>query len=190
MNKKQVIVMSILVSLMLVLGITQSFFKQTFTEVALVENGITEFNEYNFEEGKYSFSLPNEWIVSEKQNKEQYISYKADFKDKENKITGYLQVIDTQNDLGVFAESDLKNLPLSYRNEQIMPFKIENVSGILSQYKTTVEKDYILENVCYYLNSDDGKIIKVLFNIKEDCYKENIKTVFNTIVSKVNTQAK
>lgn len=188
MNKKQIIVMSILVSLMLVLGITQSFFKESFTQVVLVENGINEFKEYNFEDGKYTFSLPNEWEVSEKERIGQYISYKADFKDKENKITGYLQVIDTQSDLGVFAENDLKNLPLTYTNEQITPFKLQNVSGILSQYKTKVKKGYTFENICYYLTSDNGKTIKILFNVKEDYYKENIKTVLNTIVSKIKVK--
>ncbi|ACD53262.1 hypothetical protein FDB55_09630 [Clostridium botulinum] len=189
MNKKQILILSILLSLMVVLGITQSFFKETFTEVALVENGINEFKDYNFDEGRYIFSLPSEWSVSEKESQGQYISYKADFKDKDNKITGYLEVINTQIDLGNFAESDLKNLPLSYKNEQIMPFKLEDTCGVLSQYKTKVRKGYTFENSCYYLSSDDGKIIKVLFNVKEDDYKENVKTVFNTIISKINIQS-
>ncbi|AOR22301.1 PsbP-related protein [Clostridium taeniosporum] len=189
MNKKQILILSILLSLMVVLGITQSFFKESFTEVALVENGINEFKDYGFNEEGYKFSLPSEWSISEKQNKGQYVSYKADFKDKNNKISGYLEVINTKSDLGNFAESDLKNLPLSYKNEEIIPFKLENISGVLSQYKTKVKKGYTFENNCYYINSDDGKIIKVLFNIKEDDYKENVKTVFNTIISKINIQS-
>lgn len=189
MNKKQILVLSILLSLMVVLVITQSFFKETFTEVALVENGINQFKEYSFDEGNYVYSLPSEWNVFENENKGSYVSYKANFKDKNNKITGCLEVINTQSDLGNFAENDLKNLSLAYKNEQIVPFKLENISGVLSQYKTKINKGYTFENSCYYINSVDGKVIKVLFNVKEDDYKENVKTVFNTIVSRINIQS-
>ena len=35
------------------------------------------------------------------------------------------------------------------------------------------------------LQFEKGKIVKILFNVKEKNYKENIKSVFNSIVSSV-----
>lgn len=186
MNKKQLIVTSILLSLMLVLAITQGFFKEKFEQVALIDNGISQFKEYSFDEGNYVISLPNEWTVDEKESKWQYISHKLSFRDRNNKLTGSLEIINTKGEINVFAENDLKNQSLNYFNEEVMPFKNSNYSGVLVQYKTTVNNGYNFRNECYYLDLDDGKKAKLLFNLNEKDYKENIKTVFNTIVSSIN----
>ena len=69
MNKKQLIVTSILLSLMLILAIAQGFFKENFEQVILMDQGISEFKEYDFNGGKYTISLPSEWIVEEKKMK-------------------------------------------------------------------------------------------------------------------------
>lgn len=185
MNKKQLIVTSTLLSLMLVLAITQGFFKEKFEQVALIDNGISQFKQYSFDEGNYIISLPNEWTVDEKESKGEYVSYKLTFKDKNNKLTGSLEIINTKENLDVFAEIDLKNQSLEYSNQEVMPFKNSNYSGVLARYKTTVKNGYSFKNECYYLNLKEGKTAKLLFNIKEKDYKENIKTVFNTIISSI-----
>lgn len=185
MNKKQLIVTSILLSLMLVLAITQGFFKEKFEQVALIDNGISQFKEYSFDEGKYVISLPNEWTVDEKENQGQYVSYKLTFKDGNNKLTGSLEIINTKEDLDAFAESDLKNQTLKYSNAEVMPFKNSSNSGVLVHYNTAVKNGYEFKNECYYLNLEEGKTAKILFNLKEKNYKENIKTVFDAIVSSV-----
>jgi len=109
MNKKQLIVTSILLLLMLVLVITQGFFKKNFEQVVLMNQGISEFTEYALDGDKYTISLPSEWTVEEKESKGQYVSYRLDFKDKNNKLTGLVEVINTKEDLNVFAEKELSN---------------------------------------------------------------------------------
>ena len=134
MNKKQLIVMSILISLMLVLAITQGLFKVNFEQLVLMDKGISDFEKYDFNEDKYVISLPSEWLVEETENNDQYVSYKLSFKDKNNKITGLLEVINTKEDLEVFAENDLSNQYLEYFNTEMMPFKNSNNAGVLVQY--------------------------------------------------------
>ena len=185
MNKKQLIVTSILVLLMLVLAITQGFFRDNFQQVVLLDQGISQFKEYNFDDGKYVISLPDEWTVDEKESKGQYVSSKLNFKDGNNKFTGSVEVINTKEDLNVFSEIDLENQTLKYSNSEVMPFKNSNNSGVLVQYDTNVRNGYYFKNECYYLNLEDGKIVKVLFNIKQKDYKENIKTIFDVIVSSI-----
>jgi hypothetical protein len=189
MNKKQLIVTSILLSLMLILAITQRFFKQEFEQVVLMDQGISDFKEYKFEEGKYAISLPNEWSVEEKKNEGQYVSYKLSFKDKDNKLNGFMELINTKAELGVFAESDLNNQYLEYYNSEIMPFKNSKNSGILVQYDTSIKNGYNFKNECYYLNLEEGKTVKILFNIKENSYKENMKSIFNAIVSSIKVSS-
>lgn len=150
-----------------------------------MDQGISEFKEYGLDEDSFVISLPSEWTVDEKESKGQYVSYELNFKDKDNKLTGLVQVINTKEDLNVFAENDLNNQYLEYYNSEVMPFKNSNNSGVLVQYETTVRNGYDFKNECYYLNLEEGKTIKVLFNLKEKDYKENIKTIFNTIISSI-----
>jgi hypothetical protein len=185
MNKKQLIVTLILLSLMLILAITQGFFKDSFEQVALMERGISEFKEYDFDEGKYVISLPSEWIVEGKESEGQYVSYKLNFKDKNNKFNGLVEVINTKEDLNVFAENDLNSQYLEYYNSEVIPFKNSKNSGVLVQYETTIKNGYDFKNECYYLNLEEGKTIKILFNLKEKDYKENMKAIFNTIISSI-----
>ena len=185
MNKKQLIVTVILLSLMLTLAITQGLFKTNFEQIVLMDKGISEFDKYDFDDDKYVVSLPKEWTVDEKESKGQYVSYKLNFKDKNNKITGLLEVINTKDDLDVFAESDLNNQYLEYFNSEVIPFENPNNAGVLVQYETSVKNGYDFKNECYYLNLEEGKTIKVLFNIKKNEYRENMNTILNTIISSI-----
>ena len=171
MNKKQLIVTSILICLMLLLSIVQGFFNKNFNKVALTDNGINEFKEYNFDKSNYIISLPNEWTVVERMGDNQYINNVLNFTDGNNKLTGSLQVINTNDEIETFAERDSKNQSLKYSKLEIMPYKYRN--------------GYDFKNQCYYLQFEKGKIVKILFNVKEKNYKENIKSVFNSIVSSV-----
>jgi hypothetical protein len=188
MNKKQLIVTSILLSLMLILVIMQGLFKENFEQVVLIDQGISKFKEYNFEENKYVISLPNDWTIDEKESKGQYVSYTLNFKDKSNKLKGSLQVINTKEDLNVFAENDLNNQSLEYYNSEVIPFNSSNNSGILSEYETSIKNGYDFKNECYYLNLGEDKAIKVSFNLKKSEYKENMKTIFNAIISSIKVE--
>jgi len=187
MNKKQLIVTSILLSLMLILVIAQRFFKQEFEQVVLMDQGINDFKDYEFDNGKYTISLPSEWIIEEKKSEWQYVSYKLNFKDKDNKLNGLMEVINTKEDLGVFAEADLNNQYLEYYNSQIIPFKNSSNAGVLLQYDTSIKNGYNFKNQCYYLNLEEGKTVKILFNLKESSYNENMKILFNSIIKSIKT---
>lgn len=153
-----------------------------------MDQGINEFSEYTLNENKYSISLPSEWTVDEKESKGQYVSYRLHFKDKDNKLSGLVEVINTKEDLNVFAENDLNNQYLEYYNSEVMPFKNSNNSGILVKYDTSIKNGYDFKNECYYLNLEEGKTIKVLFNLKAKYYKENMKTILNTIILSIKNK--
>ena len=132
MNKKQLIVTSILICLMLLLSIVQGFFNKNFNKVALTDNGISEFKEYNFDKSNYIISLPNEWTVVERMGDNQYINNVLNFTDGNNKLTGSLQIINTNDEIEAFAERDSKNQSLKYSKLEIMPYKYKSNIGVLS----------------------------------------------------------
>lgn len=187
MNKKQLIVMSILLSLMLMLAITQYFFKENFEQIVLIDKVISELEEYGFDEDNYVVLLPSEWTVDKNESKGKYVSCRLIFKNKNNELTGLLEVINTKGNLAVFAENDLNNQYLEYCNSEIIPFKNSNNSGVLIKYETSVINGYNFKNKCYYLNLEEGKIIKILFNLKEKGYSGNMEVISSDIVESIKS---
>ncbi len=109
-----------------------------------MDQGISKFKEYSFDENKYVISLPSEWNVEEKESKGQYVSYELDFKDKNNKLTGLLQVVNTKEDINVFAEKDLNSQCLEYYNSELTPFKNSYNSGVLVKYETKSKRNRVV----------------------------------------------
>ena len=171
MNKKQLIVTSVLVSLMLVLVMAQRLFKDKFEQVSINDNGVSKSIDYNLEDN-YVIALPEEWNVFEKESGGDYISYTADFKDKDNNVK-------------TFAERDLKNQSLEYSNLELTPVKVKGHLGVLSQYNTNIRDGYNFKNTCYYLELGNNKILKVLFNCKTGSYDEDKKEIFDSIISSI-----
>lgn len=185
MNRKQLAVTALLLSLMLILVTTQNFFEKNFKQVILIEKEIKNFNQYNFNENKNSISFPNGWIVEEKECLGNYVSNEINFKDQNNEVTGVFQLINTNGNLEVYAENQLNNQSLEYYNSEVTTFTNSNNSGTLLKYETSIRGGYDFKNECYYLNLEEGKIIKVLFNIKRDKYDQNIKIVINKIIESI-----
>lgn len=183
MNKKQLIVTSVLVSLMIILVITQSLFKEKFEQVSINANGANKSIGYNIEDG-YVISLPEKWNIEQEENEGEYISYTANFNDN-NKTAGTLYVINTDTDVKSFAERDLKNQTLEYSNLEMIPFKSKSYYGIQAKYDTSIKDGYKFKNTCYYLDLGNKKIAKILFNCKSDGYNENEKMVFDSIISSI-----
>ena len=169
MNKKQIVVTGLLISLMLLLAITQGFFVDNFSRVNVTES-TQKYNEDSFE--GYSITFPSEWVIDEEENKDEYISYNIKFNSKDNIITGLVQVINTNQDVKDYADKDTKKQSLEYSNNEITPFENSQSVGVLSKYNTNINDGYSYVNQCYYIKGMNGQMIKVLFNIPKDKYEK------------------
>ena len=178
MNKKQLIVTSVLVSLMLILVVAQRLFKEKFEQVSINENGVSKSIDYNLEDN-YVIALPEEWNLCQNESRQDYISYTADFKDKDNNVAGIIYIINTDTDVKTFAERDLKNQSLEYSNLELTPVKVKGHLGVMSQYNTNIKNGYNFKNTCYYLELGENRILKVLFNCKINSYNEGKKEIFD-----------
>ena len=119
MNKKQLIVTSVLVLSMLVLAIFQGFFNNNFERISTSDKVVNEFKEYKLNTDECFISIPDGWIVDEEKSEGQYISYKLKFKSANEDITGIIQVINTKEDVDVFANRDVRNQLLKFSNLKI-----------------------------------------------------------------------
>lgn len=182
MNKKQIVVTGLLISLMLLLTITQHFFMNNFSKINLME-GSKKYSEYSFED--YSIKFPSEWVINEEEKKDEYISYNIKFNSKDSIITGLVQVINTNQDIKKFAEKDTKNQLLEYSNNEITQFENYESVGVLSKYNTNINDGYSYMNKCYYIKGINGQMIKVLFNIQKDKYSQDFNKYCEGIIASI-----
>lgn len=182
MNKKQVIVTGLLLSLMFLLAITQEFFGDNFSRVNVTENN-KQYKEYEFED--YSITFPSEWVINEEEKKDEYISYNIEFKSRNNVITGLVQVINTKQDVRDYAEKDIRKQSLEYSDNEIMPFENSDSIGVLSRYNTDITDGYSYVNESYYIKGENGQIIKVLFNISKDQYNKALDKDCSEVIKSI-----
>ena len=182
MNKKQITVTALLLSLMLLLAISQSFFTDNFSNLNIIEKNIVE-NIYTFE--NYSIEFPSEWNVDESENKNDYISYNVEFKNVDKSVSGLLQVINTKQDIRVYAENDMKKQPLKYSDNEIIPFENSESIGVLSKYNTEIDNGYSYINRSYYIKGDNGQIIKILFNISKNSHNSDLDNECSNVISSI-----
>lgn len=183
MNKKQLIVTSVLVLSMLVLAIFQGFFNNNFERISTSDKVVNEFKEYKLNTDECFISLPNEWTVNEEDSKGSYISYELKFKSTNADITGIIQVINTKEDVEVFANRDVKKQSLKFSDFKISPISDKDKSGILSEYTTSIRNGNDYTNKCYYLVLNDNQIVKVLFNIKNTDLNNNTEIILKEVIS-------
>lgn len=187
MNKKQILMTSILIVLMLILVFSQKLFNNSFKEVALLDNNIDSLDEYQVINQGYVYSLPEGWSVKEKEGNS-YVLYEAEFNDKDKNIIGYFQIIDTQEDIKSLAQNDINKVTLSHSKEKIENYKNSNWKGIRVEYKTNIKGGYSFINSIYYIGLKDNKVGKISFSIKERQYKDNMNAIFDTLVSSVKSE--
>ena len=108
MNRKQLIVTSVLVMSILILVITQGFFNDNFERINTAEKETSQFTQYKLNVDDYCIVLPNEWAVKES-GSDGYISCELKFTGYNDNITGIVEVINTKENIKAFAEKDVKN---------------------------------------------------------------------------------
>lgn len=183
MNKKQLTMTLILGALMLLLIFTQRFFENNFKEVALVNSSMGELKEYSTTGGQFLYSLPNTWTLKNL-NSDAYDIYKVEFKDDNNSIMGYVELINNNEDVSSLAQKDLDNMMLSHDKEKIDRYKSNERKCIRVVYKTKVNKGYDFVNINYYIPLSGDKRGKITFIVKDDYYKDDMMIIFNSIVDK------
>lgn len=186
-NRKRLGVTTIIIGLMLILLGFEKHFDARLKFTALMQNNINSLVQYEALDNKLSYKLPAEWSTKEQKFFGQEILYHNDFKTNDSKIYGFVEVWKLKQDLKSFLEESKKisseqNL---YKQYNISPIKINNKDGYLVCYTmiTTSDVDY---KAYEYFIKDDDKFFRFSFFLKESNFKENMPTVFRTIVQTLN----
>lgn len=182
MNKKQIMISILLLSLIICLVLIQGFFDDNFSGLLLKDNNMGQYKECNIEGTKYKLSIPEKWIVNKTSNN---LFCQIEVKDVENDILGYFQIIDTKSSVDALANNHIKNLLLPQKDEKISQFSGSNWDGKNIAYTTNVNNGYSYNNNIYYIELCNGNIGKLTFLVKQDKYKNNMKIIFDNIVDSI-----
>lgn len=184
MNRKQLIVTSVLVMSILILVITQGFFNDNFERINTAEKETSQFTQYKLNVDDYCIVLPNEWAVKES-GSDGYISCELKFTGCNDNITGIVEVINTKENIKAFAEKDVKNQSLNYSDLNVKLLDNSKMHGILNEYNTSIKGGNTYKNKCYYLSLNDEQIVKVLFNIKNTASNKSTDDILEGIISSI-----
>lgn len=179
----------ILLGLIGVLIFSQRFFKNNFKQVALLDNNISSLKEYTIENEGYIYSLPETWEVKEKSGNS-YKLYQAKFKNEENNIMGYVELLNTNEDIKLLAQRDIDNTSLSHKNEKIENYSNKDLKGIKMEYTTKIDNGYSFINSNYYIRLNDKLVGKFSFIAKKGAYKDNMDAIYDVIVSSISDNNK
>lgn len=183
MNKKQFGITLILIMLMLILFTGENIFNSNLEKVALINHNIEGLNTYTALDGIITYKLPDSWDIEEKKYPGNYIIYDNNFTSNSMGIWGYVQILNSNEELINIINMDKEKL----NQESIIQYDVtdekiesENVKKVV--FKEKNDKGVIYINTIYYKKLNEGKVVKILFNASEEKQKEDYSIIYKTII--------
>ncbi|MGL5086519.1 MAG: hypothetical protein ACRC68_12510 [Clostridium sp.] len=175
MNKKQIYILSLLISLMFVLACMQQIFSEDIRKVAFRNNGVKNFAQYSVNKGEYRVVLPEEWLVEEEESID---DKEIDVKFNSHKIQGDIKIL---NNLDSISEVDSKLLK-DVINKKYYEYKSNGVSWKVIEYQVK-DNDNTFENKSYYREFSEGKVILINFKYMDKKIKPSMKIILDEIIN-------
>ncbi|MCM8710712.1 hypothetical protein M2651_06680 [Clostridium sp. SYSU_GA19001] len=183
LNRKRIGVTIIIVGLMLVLFGLEKKFDDRLKYVALMQNNITSLKKYDVPELNFSYKLPSEWITKKENFDGEEIVYHNNFESEDAIIHGFVQVWNMKEDLKNFLdkskESGVKYA--SYKQYELIPITVKKHEGYLIIFTMKTSENAVFKGYEYFLKDKD-KFFRFSFYVREKNFKENMPTIFKTIV--------
>lgn len=182
-NRKRLGVTVIIVGLMLVLFGLEKKFDGRLKYVALMQSNINTLVKYDVPELKFSYKLPEMWTAKRSDFAGDEILYHNDFNSEDAIIHGFVQVWNLRQDLKSFLESSKKvnEVYAQYSDYSLTPIVIKKHEGYLMTYNIKTSTEGVYKGYEYFLK-DTNKYFRFAFFVRDTNFKENMPTIFRTIV--------
>ncbi|WBW98295.1 PsbP-related protein [Oceanirhabdus sp. W0125-5] len=182
-SKKITIFLTIILFMIVMFGL-ESTFHDKLKLASLNENNIYKLKEYNDENMRIVYKLPENWGNSEKELNVEKVIYHSEFYDRESCIGGYIQLQkknrELQDVVSTFGEDKSKIQEYNYR-----PIKVNGYKGYLVKYKLQSFIDKKQMKYCqYYIENDEERAV-VTFYVADEKYQQNYEKIFDVITDTV-----
>ncbi|MBL4936062.1 hypothetical protein JK636_09835 [Clostridium sp. YIM B02515] len=183
LNRKRLGVTVIIIGLMLVLFGLEKKFDGRLRYVALMQNNIYSLTKYDVPELNFSYKLPKEWTTQKQSFGGDEIVYHNDFSSEDASIHGFVQVWNIKEDLKSFLDksNELNKQYAQYTDYNITPIVVKNHDGYLVTYTMKTSETAKYKGYEYFIK-DKGKFFRFTFYVRDVNFKENMPTIFKTIV--------
>lgn len=162
-------------------------FNGNLEKVALINNNIEGLNTYTALDGVLTYKLPDSWDVEEKRYPGNYIIYDNNFTSDSMGLWGYVQILNSSEELEKMIEKDKEKL----NNDNVSDYLVtdEKLDDELVKkvvFKEKNDKGITYVNTVYYKKLNDNKIIKVLFSASESKQKEDYSIIYKAIIDSLD----
>lgn len=183
LNRKRLGVTIIIVGLMLILFGFEKKFDGRLKYVALIQNNINSLKKYEVPDLKFSYKLPDKWTTQKEDLGGGEVLYHNNFSSEDSSIYGFVQVWKLREELKSFLERSKEFSEKSgfYSDYKLSPISVKKYEGYELTYTMTVSDDRVYIGHEYFLK-DKGKFYRFSFFVRKANYKENMTTIFKTIV--------
>lgn len=186
-NRKRLGVTIIIIGLMFVLFGLEKKFDGRLKYVALMQNNINSLKVYEGLNRTFSYKLPSQWTTKEEKYEGNEVIYHNSFLSEDAITHGMVQVWNIKEDLKTFLDKSkmLNEQYSSTKNYNINPITINKHEGYLVTYTTKTESGSVYKAYEYFIENKN-KFIRFSFFVREENFKENMPTIFKTIVETFN----
>ena len=172
---------------MIVMFGLESRFHEKLKVASLNENNIYKLKEYNDENMRIVYKLPENWDNAEKKLNIEKVMYHSEFYDTASSIGGYIQLQSKNRELqdvvSTFGQDKNKVQEYNYR-----PIKVNGYKGYLLKYKLQSFVDNKqMKFVQYYIESQGDRAV-VTFYAPDDKYEKNFERIFDAITDTIKLQ--
>jgi hypothetical protein len=183
LNRRRLGVTIIIVGLMLVLFGFEKKFDGRLKYVALMQSNISSLTKYDVPELKFNYKLPSNWTTKLENFGGGEIVYHNDFTSEDASIRGFVQVWNLKDDLKSFLDKTKEiNAPYAkYSNYNVLPITVKKQEGYLMTYDMQTGANATYKGYEYFLK-DENKFFRFSFYVRDVNFKENMPTIFKTIV--------
>ena len=182
-NKKQFAITMLLLLLMGCVALGQKFFGDKMVNLT-VDNA--KYKNYSILDGKYIYSIPEQWSVEQKQSPGNFIIYYSEFKYDNNGINGYVELIGSNDSIEELSKRNINIIKEESKNENIIigDFKSEKYSGIKIDYefRSSTGKVYNINE--YIFKISDEYMVKYRFVRDKDKVTNDMQKDIFTIIDK------
>lgn len=188
LDKKKFGIIIIIIGLMFIMFATAKRMDGNFKYVALMQSDINSLKEYTILGQQISYKLPEKWSTKLGTKLTNDILYHNDFNSEDAVINGAIEVWnwDAKENLKVFLERSKNDSTKenSYKNYKVTPININNQDAYEVVYSIMASKDVYYRAYEYFVKEND-KYVKFAFYVREGNFKENMPTIFKTLVETV-----
>ncbi|MCM1989892.1 PsbP-related protein [Oceanirhabdus seepicola] len=185
-SKKVTIILTVILFMIVMFGL-ESRFHEKLKVASLNENNIYKLKEYNDDNMRIVYKLPENWGNTEKKINVEKVIYHSEFYDRESSIGGYIQLQSKNRELqdvvSAFGQDKNKVQEYNYR-----PIKVNGYKGYLVKYKLQSFVDNKqMKFVQYYIESQGDRAV-VTFYAPDEKYEKNFERIFEAITDTIKLQ--